>query len=114
MSDTEPILPARNSDLEWQVVALQRQVFLLLLALVVVSATIVFYLLCESRFMGKDLEQFQPQAMQVIKTYDQHIQAIQNFNVQLNNFALSHQSFQPVLMKYGWTPNSMSAATKQP
>src|SRR5580692_5600318 len=98
MSDTEPILPARNSDLEWQVVALQRQVFLLLLALVVITSTIVFYLFCESRFMGTDLSSFQPQAMQVIRAYDQHIQAIQNFNTQLNNYALTHQSFQPVLM----------------
>jgi sensor histidine kinase regulating citrate/malate metabolism len=110
MSDTEPILPARNPDLEWQVVALQRQVFLLLLALVVISATIVFYLLCESRFMGTDLSQFQPQAMQVIRTFDQHAQAIQNFNTQLNNYALTHQNFQPVLMKYGWTPNATAPA----
>jgi hypothetical protein len=110
MSDTEPILPARNSDLEWQVAALQRQVFLLLLALVVVSATIVFYLLCESRFMGTDLSNLQPQAMQVIRTFDQHAQSIQNFNTQLNSYALTHQSFQPVLMKYGWTPTATTPA----
>jgi hypothetical protein len=107
MSDTESISPARNSDLEWQVAALQRQVFLLLLALVVISATTVFYLFCESRFTGNDLTEFQPQAMQIIRSFDQHAQAIQNFNTQLNSYALTHQSFQPVLMKYGWTPSSM-------
>jgi hypothetical protein len=113
MSDTEPIIPARNSDVEWQVAALQRQVFLLLLALVVVSATIVFYLFCESRFMGRDLDDVQPQAMQIIRTFDQHAQSIQDFNVQLGNYATTHQSFQPILKKYGWIPGG-STPTKQP
>jgi hypothetical protein len=106
MSETESTLPARNSDLEWQLVALQRQVFLLLLGLVVVTATIVFYLYSESRFMGKDLAEFQPQATQIIRTFNQNAQAIQNFHTQLGNYALTHQSFQPVLKKYGWTPNA--------
>jgi sensor histidine kinase regulating citrate/malate metabolism len=106
MSDTESILPNRNSDVEWQVAALQRQVFLLLLALVVVTATLVFYLYCQSTFMSKDLSEVQPQAMQIIRNFNQHAQAIQSFDAQVANYALSHQSFQPVLMKYGWTPNA--------
>lgn len=110
MSDTESVSPARNSDLEWQVAALQRQVFLLLLALVVVTATIVFYLFCESRFMGNDLADVQPEAMQIIRTFQQNSQAIQNFHAQIGNYATTHQSFQPVLRKYGWTPNA--TATK--
>jgi sensor histidine kinase regulating citrate/malate metabolism len=106
MSDTESISPARNSDLEWQLAGLQRQVFLLLLALVVVTATMVFYLFCEARFMGKDLDEFQPQARQVIRAFNQHQQVIENFDTQVANYAVTHQSFQPILMKYGWTPNA--------
>jgi hypothetical protein len=106
MSDTESVSPARNSDLEWQVNALQRQVFLLLLALVVISATIVFYLFCQSRFMGNDLADVQPQFTQVIRTYNQNVQAIQSFHTQLGNYALTHPSFQPVLKKYGWSPTT--------
>jgi hypothetical protein len=104
MSDTESLSPAPNSELTWQVAALQRQVFLLLLALVVVSATIVFYLFCQSRFMGNDLAEVQPQAMQIIQTFNREAQAIQDFHAQLGNYALTHQNFQPVLKKYGWAP----------
>jgi hypothetical protein len=106
MSDIESPSPTRNSDVEWQVAALQRQVFLLLLALVVVSATIVFYLFCESRFMSNDLADVQPQAMQIIRTFNQNVQAIQSFHAQLGNYAATHQSFQPVLRKYGWAPGA--------
>jgi hypothetical protein len=109
MSDTEPILPARNSDLEWQVAALQRQVFLLLLGLVLVSATLVFYLYCQARFTGNDLATLQPQAMQIIRNFNQDRQAIENFHTQLGNYALTHQSFQPVLRKYGWAPSTTPA-----
>lgn len=104
MSETESPSPSQNSNLEWQVAALQRQVFLLLLGLVLVSATLVFYLFCQSRFMGNDLAEFQPQATQVIHSFDQNAQAIQNFHAQLGNYALAHPSFQPVLKKYGWAP----------
>ncbi|HXB60651.1 MAG TPA: hypothetical protein VNU95_13855 [Candidatus Acidoferrales bacterium] len=110
MSETDPLSPARNSDLEWQVAALQRQIFLLMLALVVVTATIVFYLFCESRFMGNDLGEIQPQATQIIRSYNQNAQAIQNFRAQMANYAATHQTFQPVMRKYGWAPGA--TATK--
>jgi hypothetical protein len=104
MSDTEPISRPKNTDLEWQVEALQRQVFLLLLGLVVVSATLVFYLYCESRFIGNDLAEVQPQAVQIIRAYNGNAQAFQQFRLQLGNYAIAHPGFQPVLKKYGWMP----------
>lgn len=110
MSDTEPIIPARAPDLEWQVAALQRQVFLLLLALVVVTATVVFYLFTESHFRNVDLMTMRPQAMQIIRAYNQNAQAIQSLEAQLGNYAATHPSFQPVLKKYGWTPTTTVAA----
>ena len=106
MSETESPSPSPNSELEWQVAALQRQVFLLLLGLVLVSATLVFYLFCQSRFMGNDLAEVQPQATQVIRSFNENIQSIQNFHTQLGNYALAHPSFQPVLKKYGWAPST--------
>jgi sensor histidine kinase regulating citrate/malate metabolism len=110
MSDTEPIIPARTPDLEWQVAALQRQVFLLLLALVVVTATVVFYLFCQSHFQNTDLTAMRPQAIQIIRTYSQNAQAIQSLEGQLSNYATTHPSFQPILRKYGWTPSTTSTA----
>lgn len=107
MSDTESLSPSRNSDLEWQVAALQRQVFLLVLALVVVSATFVFYLFCESRFVSNDLATIQPQATQIIRTFSLNAQAIQNFRAQLVSYGTTHSGFQPILLKDGLVSPAM-------
>jgi hypothetical protein len=105
MSDTEPTqLPAQDSNVQAQLEAMQRQIFLLLLALVVISATLVFYLFCQSHFIRKDYADLRPQAMQVIRAYNTNRQAINTFHGELSNYALAHPSFQPVLKKYGWTP----------
>ena len=102
MSDTEIHLRAQASDMEGLVTALQRQVFLLLLALVVISATFVFYLFCQSHFLSRDMTDVRPQDIQIIQTYNANLQAILSFHQQLGNYALTHPSFQPVLKKYGW------------
>jgi sensor histidine kinase regulating citrate/malate metabolism len=105
MSDTETSPPATQSpNLQGQIEALQRQIFLLLLALVVISATFVFYLFFETHFLSKDYAQLQPQAMQMIRAYSNNRQAINAFHQELSNYAYAHPSFQPVLKKYGWPP----------
>lgn len=101
MNDTEH-LPARASEAEGLIAALQRQIFLLLLALVVISATLVFYLFCESHFLSNDLDSIRPQAIQVIRAYTTNRQAITGFHQALGNYALTHPNFQTVLKKYGW------------
>jgi cell division protein FtsL len=106
MNETETHLPSADSDLELQVAALQRQVFMLLLALIVVSATVVFYLYYQSRIVSYDLNQMRPQAMQVIQLYQRNQTAIENLNKELGNYALAHPEFQPVLKKYGWSPTA--------
>ena len=98
-----------HAGLSDQIAALQRQVFVLLLALVVVSGTLASYLYYQSRVMGKTIENVKPQAMQVIQTYKQvtanlNHAAISNFVSQINAYASTHPDFQPVLKKYGWTP----------
>jgi hypothetical protein len=103
MNDPEP-LPAQASETEGQIAALQRQIFLLLLALVVISATLVFYLFCESHFLSKDLDELRPQAIQVIRAYTTNQRAINGFHQALGNYALTHPNFQPILKKYGWVP----------
>jgi hypothetical protein len=109
MSDTETTpLPTQNSGMQGQIEALQKQIFLLLLALVVISATFVFYLFCQSHFLGKDLADLRPQALQVIRAYKTNQQAIGAFHQELGNYAIAHPSFQPVLKKYGWQGTTTS------
>jgi hypothetical protein len=104
MSETEMNLPTQSAESVRQIEALQRQVFLLLLALVVLSATLVFYLFCESHFRNRELEEFRAQEGPVIQAWSKNQQAIKAIHQELSNYGLTHPNFQPVLRKYGWTP----------
>ncbi len=106
MNETETQIPRQDSDLQWQIASLQRQVFLQLLALVVVTATIVFFLYYQDRTLSHDLNQNRQQAVAVINAYNREQQAIKSFESQLIDYANTHPSFQPVLMKYGWRPGT--------
>jgi sensor histidine kinase regulating citrate/malate metabolism len=99
MNETETNPSAEN--LQNQVTSLQTQVFLLLLALIVITATLVFYLYYQSRILGSDLEENRPRAMQVIQTFNANKLAIENLDKQLINYGATHPEFQPVLRKYG-------------
>ncbi|MEI9959661.1 MAG: hypothetical protein WDM76_00615 [Limisphaerales bacterium] len=98
------LTPAAPEDLSAQIAALRRQVFTLLLALIVVSGTLTVYLYRQARLTGKDLANLQPQAKQVITAFNQNRAAMESFMQQLNAYALTHPDFQPVLRKYGWAP----------
>jgi hypothetical protein len=102
MNDTETNSPAGDLDLETQVVALQKQVFLLLLALIVVSATLVFYLYYQSRIYSNDLNESRPRAMQIIQLYNQNALAINDFDKQMLNYGATHPEFRPILAKTGF------------
>jgi len=95
---------APDSGLEAQITALQRQVFSMLLVLVVLTGTIVCYLFYQSRIASHDLSEFRPQAVRIIQTYRRNAQDFAGFYSQLNKYALTHPEFQPVLRKYNWQP----------
>lgn len=101
MNDSETSSSAQSSDLESQVAGLQKQVFLLLLALIVVSATVVFYLYYQSRILSNDLNTYQKQAQDVIKAYDNNKMEIDSITQQVVTFGKTHPEFQPILRKYG-------------
>jgi uncharacterized protein YpmS len=106
MNETETQPPALNPDMEWQIAALQRQVFMLLLALIVVASTVVFYLFYQSRILSYDLNQSRTRDMQVINFYNQNARIIAGIESELGNYAMTHPNFQPVLKKYGWSPTA--------
>ncbi|HZF00657.1 MAG TPA: hypothetical protein VE344_02060 [Methylomirabilota bacterium] len=115
MNDSNPT----QAELSDQISALQRQSFILLLALIVVSVTLATYLYYQSRVMSKTVDGVKPQAMQVIQTYKQvtaniNRQQIEAFLNQITAYAMAHPEFQPVLKKYGWNPPSASATKTAP
>jgi hypothetical protein len=89
-----------TSDLAGQVASLQRQVTTLLLALIVVSGTLVAYLGYESFHMGKDIRVVETQ---VIQPYKQKEPAIEKFITELAAYGQTHPDFRPILAKYGIT-----------
>jgi len=99
------------SDLAGQVAALQRQVFTLLLALIVVSGTIVAYLGYESYPCGKDVANINGQ---IVQPYKQKLPAIENFITQIVAYGQSHPDFRPVLIKNGVVPATPPVAATPP
>jgi len=96
-----------------QIAALQRQVFTLMLILVVVSGTLVAYIYYQSRQLGRTIEATRPQAAQIAKVYNQEFPVVQSFLKQLAAYGQAHPDFQQtVLKKYGITAQTASAMKK--
>jgi len=107
-SETNSAAPA---DLSEQVAALQRQIFTLLLALIVVSGTLTVYLYRQASLIGKDIQAVRTQA---IEPFKQRQPAMENFLNQLVAFGQTHPDFRPLLQKYGITlpPGATNAPKK--
>lgn len=113
MNDSE-LNPPPLSDLAARVAALQRQVSVLLLALLVVSATLMAYLYYEDHISHKDAAAIRPQAKQIIDTFaaasaGMNRQAITNFITQLVAYGQKNPDFaQQVLKKPAPAPGTQS------
>src|SRR5450755_3305033 len=94
-----------TNDLNNQVAALQRQVFVLLLALVIVSGTLTVYLYRQASVLGKDISQVKL-AINNAKQIQPVIISVAN---QLAVYGRTHPDILPLLVKYGIT-NGVPAA----
>ena len=97
MNDSE-LQPLPQSDLAVQFAALQRQVSVLVTALLVVSVTLAGYLAYQDHISHKDIGTIQPQAMPVIKAFDAanagiNRQAITNFLAQISAYGQKNPDF---------------------
>ena len=100
-----------NDDSNSQISALQRQVFALLIALIVVSGTLTVFLYRQASIVGKDIEAVKPQAQQIIGAFNQNLTLMDGFVKNLIVYGQTHPDFQPVLLKYGLVvpPNAAPA-----
>ena len=98
-----------QAELSDQVAALRRQTFMLLLALIVVSATLTGYLYLQARHARRDIAQ----TTQILQTLDKNRAGIQNFVRELAAYGQKNPDFQQqVLKKYGIT-NQPAATPKK-
>ena len=102
--------PTEFSD---QIAALRRQTFTLLLALLIVSATLTGYLYLQARHTSTDIAAIKPQATQIIQAFAQNGPTIQSFVKELTAFGATHPDFRPILQKYGIAPAAPAAAPKK-
>lgn len=93
-----------------EIAGLKRQVFTLLLALIVVSGTVTVYLYRQASIAAKDIEAIRPQAQQIIGAFNQNQSLMVGFVNQLVAYGQTHPDFRPVLLKYGITPPAAGAA----
>jgi hypothetical protein len=88
-----------------QIEALQRQVFILMLVLLVVSASLAAYLIYESHIFHKDTENLRGQATPIINAYNAEQPYAANFLNQIRAFGATNPDFnKQVLSKYGIQP----------
>jgi hypothetical protein len=101
-----------NPDSNSEIAALKRQVFTLLVALIVVSGTVTVYLYRQASITGRDIDAIRPQAQQIIGAFNQNQSLMNSFVNQLVAYGQTHPDFRPVLMKYGVTPPAVAIPTK--
>jgi hypothetical protein len=93
-----------NPDSDSEIASLRNQVYILLIALIMVSGTLTVVLYRQASLARKDYNALKPQASQVITTLNQNQPAIITFINQLVAFGQTHPDFVPVLAKYGIAP----------
>jgi len=106
----EPLSQGEISD---QVTALRRQVFILLVALVIVSGTVTVFLYRQATLTRRDITAIKPQAQQVIQAFSANYPAITNFVQHLVIYGQTHPDFQQqVLNKYNIAQPAAAAPKK--
>jgi hypothetical protein len=104
-----------HSDLSEEVAALRRQVFMLLLALVVISGTLVAYLYYQSRITSKNIEAIKPQATKIHQNFTHDLPMIQSFVKQISAYGAKNPDFaQQVLKNYGIAPQAATSPAAAP
>jgi hypothetical protein len=99
--------PDNNNDenINAELSTLKNQVFILLVALIVVSGTLTVGLYRQVSIAGKDMQQCQQ-----ILASDGNQALINNIVGQLVNYGEKHPDYLPVLKKYGITPSGTAPA----
>jgi hypothetical protein len=103
-----------NTDSNPEIDALKRQMFTLLLALIVVSGTVTVYLYRQASIAGKDIAAIKPQAQQIIGAFNKDQALMISFTKSLIAYGQTHPEFLPVLRKYGFAQPANAPAAPKP
>lgn len=113
--EPKPVQPESNdNDLRAQYLALRKQVFTILVLLIVVSGTFNIFLWRQYRYTHADLQALRRQAGPMIAEYQRQMgPRMAQFIRQIEEYGQKHPGFKPILAKYGLT-NSVQAMPAAP
>ncbi len=97
MNSPESSQAQNQSDLALEVASLKKQVFILLVALIVVAGTFSTYLYRQTAQLGKQLNAARPLA----DSYDAYLPTYTNFLQHLGAFGQAHPEIRPLLTREG-------------
>ena len=100
MSETTTFT-APAGDLSNRVTSLERQVTILLVALVLVSGTLGIFFYRQASNLNKDYDAVAPQARQVLDVYSKNQQGIQRLLTSLVQYSQTHKDIVPLLERNG-------------
>ncbi len=101
---------ATESDTD-RLAGIERQMFTLLLALVILSGTLAVYLYRQSSIVSSDLQAIKPGAMQLIDAMKREKPGMDQFVLKLVEFGKTHPDFKPIVDKYGLNTLAASAGS---
>src|ERR1700761_1957454 len=87
-----------TSLLKEQVAALERQVFSMLLLLIVISGTVTVYLYREASQLGKEIQAVTPQASRLVQAVNDNRPVMTAFLNSLAEYGKTHPDFEQQIM----------------
>jgi hypothetical protein len=109
MNSPESAPEQDQSNLSAEVVAMQKQVFVLLVALIVITGTFAAYLYRQTSILGKEIDAVRPLA----NAFDANQPVYKAFLEQVGTYGQAHPEFRPVLIKNGLVPVSSAPAPQK-
>jgi hypothetical protein len=102
-SENIPVIE-ESSDLKSEVDFLRQQVWVLLVLAVVVSGTILIYLIRQDVIAKRDLADLKLKSAPIIEQHQKDMPGIQSLMTQLIEYSRTHPDYTPILTKYGMPP----------
>ncbi len=102
-----------TTDTNSEISVLRNQVFVLLIALIVVSGTLAVFMFRQASLLRKDIDAFKQQTQPIVAAYNQNKALIGSFESQLIAYGKTHPDFVPILAKYGFVQPAPAPAPKK-
>src|SRR5215471_5746728 len=114
-NENPPDVPADLNVLQSQFDSLRRQIFIILVLLVVVSGTLNIFLLRQWRYASTDARTLKEQSAPIFAEYQKSSgPRIDEFVKRVTEYGWTHPDFRPIQMKYNLSTSAPPASAAPP